>query len=162
MGGRIYESFVIRRGLIVTMICDLFITINFRSCIAGTPVSFNSHGSVLQTRESEWSPGQSSPPSDGEGLLQTLCRYWTPPPHFSLHFVQSWLHSLQDPLTAIRHILVSVPRDKIWQQFTSFHVFVHVRSFAESCPSCVFRYPVQSLLSSQVSKHTGNLLLCNL
>ena len=117
---------------------------------------------MLQSRDSECSPGQSLPPSDGEGLLHCLWRLLTPPPQVLLHFVHCWFHSLQPPSTEIRQILTSGPSDKIGLQITSCHVFDQLRSPAELCSGSICLYPAPGSGPSHVSKHTGRLLLCNL
>ena len=61
--------------------------------------SSSSQGSVLQLCASKLSPAQHWPPFAGEGLVQVLLRSFIPPPHGTLHSLQS-PNSLHPPCTA--------------------------------------------------------------
>ena len=61
--------------------------------------SFSSQGSVLQLCASTLSPAQQWPPFAGGGLVQVLLRSFIPPPHGTLHSLQS-PKSLHPPCTA--------------------------------------------------------------
>jgi hypothetical protein len=54
------------------------------------------HGWSLQEKVAEFDPGQSSPPLEGAGLLQSLVWDWFPPPQVTEQ-VDKALQSLQLP-----------------------------------------------------------------
>ena len=61
--------------------------------------SSSSQGSVLQLCASSLSPAKHCPPFTGGGLVQVLLRFFIPPPHGTLHSLQS-PKSLHPPCTA--------------------------------------------------------------
>ena len=64
--------------------------LKFKNCLP------TGHGWSLHEKVAEFDPGQSSPPLEGAGLLQSLVWDWFPPPQVTVQ-VDKALQSLQFP-----------------------------------------------------------------